>query len=411
MIPAQTLGRLNTIHQLLTQLVQDLPAAEVNQQYLPGSPSLGWLLGRSIYLETLWVREKLQNDNDLTQRVSHIFDHQANPASPEIQAQIPPRDHLLNWALEIQEENLTLLANTRLLPEHPWLQDGWLGNYLVQVHSRIYEEMVSQLAARAVSLFTPGHTVKNPIRPAIKPPETIEISQGHYRIGARDGVVFDNEQPLQIVELNNFRICNRPVNNAEYLSFMEAGGYHKDEYWEQEGQQWIQHSAATHPWHWRQDEAGNWYAIGLNGPVDLHPEDPVNGISLHEAHAFANWASAEVNAYKGAILQHEYQWEVAARTQGLKNHGRAWEWCKNHFDAYDQYEAPADAEMRTQEFDHKHYSRRGGCLHTQPELRRASYRQSGLPGDRHLFTSTRLVLPPAHEQDALYIEQWQKFLN
>ena len=37
---------------------------------------------------------------------------------------------------------------------------------------------------------------------------------------------------------------------------------------------WKQETGDTHPYHWRRDASGNWYAIGLNGPgivVDLGP--------------------------------------------------------------------------------------------------------------------------------------------
>jgi hypothetical protein len=67
--------------------------------------------------------------------------------------------------------------------------------------------------------------------------------------------------------------------------------------------------------------------------------------------------------------------------------------------------------MVTREFDGKHFSQRGGCLHTQPALRRISCRQPGKAGDNFQFTGARLVMPPAHEQDALYIKQWQNLLN
>ena len=196
-----------------------------------------------------------------------------------------------------------------------------------------------------------------------------------------------------MVELNNFRICQQPVSNAEYLGFLQ----HQE--------------TGNVPWTWRKDQAANWYALGLNGPVDLQPDEPVSGLSQEQAIAYADWVSVNVAGFKGAILQHEYQWAAAARTQGLGGFGRVWEWCNNLFQAYADYEAPVDPEMATIEFDDEHFSQRGGCLHTQPSLRRISCRQSGKASHNFQFTGARLVLPPANEADALYIEQWQNFLN
>ena len=392
MIAPQTLGNLSNIHQLLTQLVQDLPAQEVNKRFHPRLPSMGWLLGRSVYLELYWLREKLLEDDELSSRVRHLF--ASAPTRPDpVDSMLPPQDHLLNWALEIQDHNLTLLANPRGLPQHPWLQNGWLGEYILQTHGRIYERMISVLAARALQQNSSDYVSETPLRALQPEPYTMEVSQGHYRIGAREGVVFDNEQPVQMVELSNFRICQQPVSNAEYLCFLQ------DQQTDQV------------PWNWRTDQHGSWYAIGLNGPMELQPDEPVSGLSQRQAMAYADWVSDNVEDFKGAILQHEYQWEAATRTQGLKGFGRVWEWCNNEFHEYADYEEPVDPEMATREFDGEHFSQRGGCLHTQPSLRRISYRQSGKTNDNFQFTGARLVLPPAHEQDALYIEQWQRFLQ
>jgi iron(II)-dependent oxidoreductase len=409
MIAPTSLGALSTIHELLTQLIEDLPATDVNRRWHPDLPSMGWLLGRSVYLELYWLRERLQGDDDLSRRVRHIF-ASASSTTPEPDQALPPKEHLLNWALEVQDQHLTLLANPGRLPDHPWLKDGWLVDYMLQVHGRIYEQMLSVRQARAV--VQGGHyQVHTPLRPRAPSAESTEISQGHYRIGARDGVVFDNEQPMQMVEMRNFRICNHPVDNAAWLAFMEDGGYEDDSFWSDQGADWKTRTDASHPWHWRRDHQGNWYALGLNGPAELIHDMPVSGICWYEAEAFANWASARLADFRGAVLPHEYHWEAAARIGGLQNAGRVWEWCGNPLHPYKDHEPPVDVEMRTREFDDRHPALRGGCIHTQPSLRRISIRHAGLPDAGYLFSGLRLVLPPALEEEALYIEQWQKFLT
>lgn len=409
MIPHQLLGKLSNIHELICSLVQDMPANEVNRRFHPDLPSIGWLLGRSIYLETYWLRERISNDDDLTRRVRHIFGH-AVEADERVESLVPPKDHLLNWALEIMDEHLSRLANPGMLPEHPWLREGWIVGYLVQVHGQTYEKIIEVLAARSRAGYQGAYQVSQPLIPQMPMVDMLEVSQGHYRVGAREGVVFDNEQPMQMVELHNYRIARSPVSNAEYLSFMQDGGYAIDDHWTTAGRLWKSKTDRLHPLAWRGDANHNWYSIGLNGPADLLPTDPVTGISQHEATAYANWASARVKGFKGALLQHEYQWEAAARTQGLSGFGRAWEWCSNPVAQYDGYEQPVDEEMTTRAFDNQHICRRGGCMHTQPSLRRISYRQWGLADSRHPFTGARLVLPPSSEGDELYISQWKKFL-
>lgn len=393
MIPAQTLGALNNLHAMMNHLIEDLPAADLHQRFHPDIPSLGWQFGRAIYLETYLIDERLLNDADLSDRVRHLFAHDIRP-TPALEAQLPPKEHLLNWAMEIQERHITLLANPeQLLPSHPWLNNGWLPEYLLQLQARAYEGMLGAVSAHALAQPLAGYQVQHPLRPQAPRDAITEIPQGHYRIGARDGVAFDNELPAQVVELSNYRIAECPVSNSEYLAFMLDQGYQNDNNWDTAGTVWRDQFKAEAPWHWRRDGAGNWYAVGINGPFELIADEPVMGLCQHEASAYARWV-AHQPGFEGAVLQHEYQWEVATRTNSVKEHGRAREWCSNTFEAYDEYEIPKDPELATR-FEPGLVSLRGGSLHTQPQLRRASMRYAAMPGERQLFAGLRLVLPPS----------------
>ena len=164
---------------------------------------------------------------------------------------------------------------------------------------------------------------------------------------------------------------------------MEDGGYDDASLWPEEATTWLDKHAIRAPGHWRPDTAGNWYGIGSRGPYELMDDDVLQGISWYEAQAYARWA--------GGRLAHEHQWEVACRLQLLQQSGRAWEWCDNSFYPYDGFRPfPADMSSETG-FDGSHYTLRGGCLHTRPSLRRASYRNFHTPGSRHIFAGLRLV--------------------
>ncbi len=393
MTVARTLGPLSNLHQMLVQVVESLTDAEIRRCPHPALYPPGWYLGRAVYLETYWLRERLAGDDDLTRRVRQIFAKGAcTPAAAG--PLLPPRDHLLNWALEIQDEHLTRLANPGLLPRAD-LEPEWLASWLLQTESLIYEELLLAVTALRLGAAAAGFEVARPLRPAAPRDDSAAVSQGHYRIGAREGVAFDNELPVQAVELHNYRIAARPVSNAEYLAFMQDGGYAQDAFWTDEARTWRGATRALHPFAWRADAAGQWYAIGLNGPYELQPDEPVAGVSHFEAQAFAAWASAQGGATAGAVLPHEFQWETAVRTQAITEHGRVLEWCANRFEPYDRYQRPDDAELATLELDGHHVSLRGATLHTQACLRRPSLRRWGLPGDAHRLAGFRLVFPPA----------------
>jgi len=393
MMEPQALGALAGGHELLLQLLETLPARDCCRRFDAELPSAGWLLGRAVYLELHLLRGLVMGDDDLASRVRHLFaDGDAPPA--EVDAQLPPHEHLLNWAGEVFDQHLTWLANPGYLPQHALLADSWLVWHLAQRHALLYERLLAVLTARSAQRERGEYQVGAILEARLPRADSRRIEQGHYRIGARDGAVMANEQPAQVVELNAFRISRRPVSNAEYLAFMQDGGYRDSAWWDASGRAWLGSVAVDGPWHWRRDPAGHWFGVGINGPTDLQPDDLVAGLSAHEAHAFAAWASARVEGLAGAVPQHEYQWEVAARLGEIEYYGRSWEWCANTFHHYPDYQVPADPALEPCAAGHASVTLRGGCLHTQPGLRRSSFRHCALPERRALFAGTRLVRPP-----------------
>jgi len=390
------LGQLSHTHELLEQLFRDLPEADGYRSYAPGLPPLAWYYGRCVYLETHWLRAVVQGDDDLTARVRHLFEPGAAPEEEQWRG-LPPRDHLLNWALEIQDENLMRLANPGRLPPHPLLAGDRLLSLLLQEQHRIYEQMLAVLCERQLANLADGFAVAHPLQPQrIDPAGLMEISQGHYRIGAREpALVYDNELPEQVVTLSAFRMQRRPLSNAEFLAFLHDDGYTQEGLWSAAGWAWRQRYEVTAPHHWRRDAAGHWYGVGLNGPFELVAAEPVLGISHHEASAFAAWATQSAEGLRGAALQHEYQWEVAVRIQALREFGRAWEWCANPFHPYTDHPAAADGLGATPPRAFAgDFSLRGGSLYTQPSLRRPSFRHHAEASARRLFAGARLIFPP-----------------
>ncbi len=393
MTSPQILGPLSAVHQMQIQLLEGLPEADCYRSYHPALPPLAWLLGFGVYQESYWLREVLQGDAALTARVRHLFAGEVQ--GPAQGAGLPPREHLLNWALEAQDENLMRLANPALLPSSPLLEQERLQQHILQQQHLIYERMLSVMAERGLTLPPDrGFRVGQPLIPARPDAASfVGIAQGHYRIGARDPIgAFDNELPQQMLELSSYRICRHPVSNAECLAFLADGGYETPELWDQDGLQWLERTGRRQPRHWRRDAAGKWHGVGVSGPFELMGEDAVMGLNRHEAQAFARWA-ARSPGLEGAVLQHEYQWEVAVRTQAVRDHGRVREWCSNAFMPYHEFRPSPDGLGASGDFGRR-FSLRGACLHTQPSLRRPSFRYHAPADADYIFAGARLVLPP-----------------
>lgn len=318
------LGALSGLHTLLRDLVLELPETVANRTLDPRLGCPGWQLARAVFRETYWLREVVGGDPDLTDRVRHLFPDGSEGGPPEdlgaICAQLPPPFHLVRWAAEIQEEHLRRLATPGALPDHPLLAQDRLAWFLLQEAALAYERLLALKRLDAIGRDLGHYRVTRPLASRIPGLDLVEVNQGHYRIGSRgDPFAYDHELPPQAVELASFRIARHPVSNAELLAFLEAGGYGETGLWDDDGRRWLAavEPRPAAPLGWRQDPAGQWYEINLNGPADLPPDQPVSGLNRHEARAFAAWVAGLGGGHAGAVIQHEYQWELAARSGSI----------------------------------------------------------------------------------------------
>ncbi len=134
-----------------------------------------------------------------------------------------------------------------------------------------------------------------------------DFSGGLFEIGhsGRD-FCFDNETPRHKVYLEPFRLASRPVSCAEYLRFIEEGGYKRSELWLAEGWNTVQTERWEAPLYWRRAGKGGWNVFTMSGLVALDDllATPVCHIGYFEADAYARWS--------GNRLPTEAEWEVAA---------------------------------------------------------------------------------------------------
>ena len=368
---------------LLLALAQDVDAKAFRAQYHPDLSPLGWHLGHCVFTECQWLHEKVRGDDSVT---APIADFYIPPRTPKTERGrlLPPQQALLTWAQELQDFNLYYLRNLRPeVRQHPLFENDYLIHFLVQHNSQHYETMLMILTQKALVDHRADGTSHPPLQAAAPAPELVSIPAGHYRVGGEKPVAYDNEIPPQHAELGAFDISKKPVSNAEYLAFIEAGGYRREELWDKAGRLWREQHDIRHPDHWRRSAQENWYAVSLRGSYELAPDEPVSGISHYEARAFARWAEAR--------LPHEYQWETACRIGLLEQTGRVWEWCDNTFHPYEGFKPFPYPEYSLPWQDGSHYTLRGGSLHTRPAIKRPSFRNFFEADKRHVFAGLRLV--------------------
>jgi ergothioneine biosynthesis protein EgtB len=259
----------------------------------------------------------------------------------------------------------------------------------------------------------------NPLRPEYRerasrtpiearPVEWVTVDGGVHSIGHEgDGFAYDNESPRHRVYLEPFQLANRLITNAEYLEFMEDGGYLRPELWLSMGWAAVVENEWSEPFYWEKHD-GEWSMFTLAGMRAVDRDEPVCHLSYYEADAFARWA--------GARLPTEPEWEVAAAGLPIEGNfvddgafhptpasavaggglqqmfGDVWEWTQSQYTPYPGFRAaPGAVGEYNGKFMCNQFILRGGSCATSRSHMRTSYRNFFPPETTWQFTGLRLA--------------------
>jgi formylglycine-generating enzyme required for sulfatase activity len=262
---------------------------------------------------------------------------------------------------------------------------------------------------------------------AIPAPEWRDVPAGAVTLGAdRREIPFgwDNEFPACRGRLPAFSIDRHNVTNAQYLEFVDAGGYSSPRWWRDEDWEWIRSERIAHPLFWeRHDEVWMWR--GMFDLIPLPLSWPVY-VSQAEATAFTRWRGVRLPsepefqraAYAAGDTGAPYPWGSAppspdrgvfdfsswdpepagshpagASVWGVDDLvGNGWEWTSTTFAPFAGFRVMASyPEYSADFFDGQHFVMKGASPVTARDLLRPSFRNWFRARYPYMYGSFRCV--------------------
>lgn len=404
-------------------IVDGLEDDDLRRQVTPILSPILWDLEHIAEFEALWLVRALDPSGS-QDGLPTDFDAIATPRSERGGLSLPGREDVLRHLRSIRREALAHLRKVDLAPESG-LASGGFAYRLVTQHEYQHQETILQ----AISLmddvvYEPAVRQRTP-RPLLLPDtEMVIVPGGAFAIGSEDPLDYDNERPVQWMEIPAFWIDTAPVSNAAFQTFIERGGYLRREWWCDEGWRWRSAHAVTQPARWR-STAGGWRVEAFGRTRPLISTNPVQHVSWYEASAYARSVDkrlpSEVEWEKAAAwdpevrIQRRYPWgdtipterhanldantfspaPVGAYPKGRSFYGchqmlgDVWEWTSSEFSGYPGFEPHPYPEYSEAHFDRGYRVLRGGSWATASQVARCTFRNWDLPERRQIFAGFR----------------------
>ncbi len=256
---------------------------------------------------------------------------------------------------------------------------------------------------------------------------------------------WDNEYGEFNAHCSAFQAAKYLTSNAEFLAFVEAGGYQDNQYWQEEGLAWKQYFQADHPTFWR--KKGNFWQLRLmTEEVDMPWSWPVE-VNYHEAKAFCNWQSIQLG--KQVRMPSEHEWYSLFEHAGLSDEkvmastnanlfldhyaspcpvnqfaqgdlydvmGNVWQWTETPIFPFDGFKVhPLYDDFTTPTFDGRHNMIKGGSwISTGNEalksaryaFRRHFFQHAGF---RYIVTDTPIENNASHYESDKQLSEYAEF--
>jgi iron(II)-dependent oxidoreductase len=420
------LASLQQSREHVLELLNSLDARQAKVPYLSGINPPIWEVGHAAFFFERFILQNLDKTPSYNPALDDIWDSFELAHEDRWQEGLfPDKPDTLRYFDDTFNKVKQRIENKPLTDSDLYLYKYAIFHLNMHIESMVWARQSLGYAPPPYSLTDTGVGNAQPIDN-----NDVEVPAGGYRIGilpepehfATEDFCFDNEKPGFVVEMKAFKISRTLVSNAEFLAFIQAGGYENDQHWSMAGMKWRNSTGARHPLFWKK-ENGIWLERHFDQWLPVQAELPVKHVSYWEAQAYCKFA--------GRRLPTEFEWEVAAlgnREQGTFNKfpwgntmephrvdmdstalarqsvhalpkgdspfgcrqmiGTVWEWTDSLFFPYSGFTMDMYPFMSTLQFgDHKVV--RGGSCATSSILIRGTYRQAYTPDRNDVFVGFR----------------------
>ena len=349
-----------------------------------------WELGHIGWFQEWWIGRNLQR---------HVG-AACDPAATRLASVEPRADlwwnssqvaHSSRWALDLPDLSQikaylldTLESTLELLEKAPAGDDALYFYRLALFHEDMHGEALiymAQTLGLPLGLGLPGaHAAREPLL----------IPAARWQLGSAGdaGFSFDNERCAHEVAVPEFEIDAQAVSWAQFVEFVDDGGYDRPEFWQAAGWQWLQKKAAG------EGRRGPRYVEQIGGSSGAVRQtrfgtmrhmlggQPVTHVTWWEADAWCRWA--------GRRLPAEVEWELAAHAAQRRGFrwGDVWEWTGTSFRAYPGFAADPYIDYSEPWFG-THKVLRGASFATRARMKNPKYRNFYKPERDDIFCGFR----------------------
>ena len=310
----------------------------------------------------------------------------------------PSVANLRTYRNKVREEVLAIIDTMPLSLPIDWSSPAWvilMGIEHERIHLETSSVLIRQLPVEWVKpqAHWPACELARHDRKTVPENETVAVKGDVVTLGKQDDTYgWDNEYGTSEHKIQAFSASKMLVSNAEFYTFVEAGGYQNSEWWDEEGAGWREFAQAEMPTFWvgspREPEQLKLRLMTEEVPM---PWDWPAEVNQLEAAAFCRWKAkqtgesvqlpteAEWMILRNQVPGDQPDWQTAPGNINLAcwasscpvDHfaqgdfydivGNVWQWASTPISGFDGFRVhPLYDDFSTPTFDGKHSMIKGG---------------------------------------------------